>query len=580
MPQTPGLDILLRRARSASGVILFVFVLTHLLNHALVLVSLATAETGQEWFFELWRHGVGTLVLYGAFLTHVTVNLVGLYRRQSWQMPGWQIAQIALGLLIPVLLIDHIVGTRIAYGAFGVDDTYARVLYTLWVLAPDIGIQQIVVLGIAWLHGCIGLHYWLRIHAFYGRLRSWFLAIAVLVPTLAVLGFVDGGRTIEQMIADPAGREAFLAEITLPGRAEREALGTWGSYARTVYVVLLGLVVAARGARGIARLRRHQARLTYLGAGGRTIDVPLGMSILDASRSAGIPHASVCGGRGRCSTCRVQVSGGEGALSPVAPDEQKVLDRVGAGPGVRLACQAKIGADLKVSVLLPPTVTARDARSRPSYLSGREMQIAVLFADLREFTAFAESRLPYDVVFILNRYFTSMGHAIEQAGGRVDKFIGDGVMALFGVEGDFATGCRQALDAARAMGEELAKLNTALAADLKQPLRIGVGIHAGPAIVGELGYGPAVALTAIGDTVNVASRLEALTKAYQCALVVSADALQQAGIDPGPAERHEIEVRGRSQPLVIHAFDRLETLPAMIRPRSAEKRRRLGRKII
>lgn len=561
------LELILRRGRSLSGAVLFIFILTHLVNHALMLVSLDAAETGQEWFFILWRQQVGTIVLYGAFLTHIGVNLIGLYRRQNWRLPAWQFAQIALGLLIPVLLIDHVVGTRVANSAFGVTDTYARVIYTLWVAAPDAGMMQLTVLSIAWLHGCIGLHYWLRIRVFYRAARPWLLAVAVLLPTLAALGFVNGGRTVDAMLAEPSGRADFLAGMTLATPDQAEVLRERGDVAKTIYTLLLVLVVVARGIRVVGRHRRGYSRVTYLDVRSstaiRTIEVPVGLTILEASRGAGIPHASVCGGRGRCSTCRVRVDGGEDGLDPAQPDERRVLDRVGADAGVRLACQARLQGDVRVTLLMPPSATARDARRRPAYLSGREMQIAVMFADLREFTRLAESRLPYDVVFILNRYFAAMGHSIEEAGGRIDKFIGDGVMALFGIENGVGEGCRQAIMAARAMGEELERLNAALAADLKHPLRIGIGVHAGPAIVGEIGFGSAAALTAIGDTVNVASRLEALTKVYDCELVISAETVVRTGGDFSAFLRHEIEVRGRSQPLVIHAVDRLVRLPVL-----------------
>src|SRR5690606_23643483 len=173
-------------------------------------------------------------------------------------------------------------------------------------------------------------------------------------------------------------------------------------------------------------------RLTY--RDDRIIDIPPGATVLEAIRGAGIPHAAVCGGRGRCSTCRVRVGRGAEHLPPPGPDELRVLDRIGRPPQVRLACQIRPVADLEVTPLLPPTATARDGLPAPGYRHGQEREIAILFADLRGFTGLADSRLPYDVVFILNRYFDAMGRAVEQAGGRLDKFIGDGVMALFGVE--------------------------------------------------------------------------------------------------------------------------------------------------
>jgi len=181
--------------------------------------------------------------------------------------------------------------------------------------------------------------------------------------------------------------------------------------------------------------------------------------------------------------------------------------------------------------LLPPFVHVSDALGSVDLALGIEREIAVLFADIRGFTALAEGRLPYDVVFVLNRYFAAMGNAVERAGGRVDKFLGDGVMALFGVESGATSGCRDALLAARLMSERLAELNQSLVEELGQPLRIGIGIHVGPVIVGEMGYRNATALTAIGDAVNTASRLQEMSKDFDCELVVSADVLARADLD-------------------------------------------------
>ena len=186
-----------------------------------------------------------------------------------------------------------------------------------------------------------------------------------------------------------------------------------------------------------------------------------------------------------------------------------------------------------------------------------------MFADIRGFTALSEGRLPYDVVFILNRYFAAMGRAVESAGGRVDKFVGDGVMALFGVEEDSASGCRAALAAARLMSERLVELNELLSTELSEPLRIGIGLHAGPAIVGEMGYGDASAITAIGDLVNTASRLEALTKEYAAELVVSMEVVTLAGLDLPGGRRDDIDIRGRRERLAIAVFESARELPGM-----------------
>src|SRR5262249_51182126 len=141
---------------------------------------------------------------------------------------------------------------------------------------------------------------------------------------------------------------------------------------------------------------------------GREIAVPLGMSILEASQLCGIPHASVCGGRGRCSTCRVRVIAGLDALPPPSPQETAVLARAGAGAAVRPACQPRPRSAVAVVPLLPAGVGPRAAWPRASHLEGQEKEIVILFADLRGFTTLAQNRLPYDVVFILNRYFNAM----------------------------------------------------------------------------------------------------------------------------------------------------------------------------
>jgi len=184
---------------------------------------------------------------------------------------------------------------------------------------------------------------------------------------------------------------------------------------------------------------------------GREVQVPRGFSVLEASRFARIPHASVCGGRGRCSTCRIRVTDGFSKQPAPSAAEQRVLQRVGAPPNVRLACQLRPVENITVTPLVPANANASDGYAQPSYLAGQERTIAVLFADLRTFTGIAEQKLPYDLVFLLNSYFEAVGESITGAGGFVDKFIGDGVMALFGVESGPAEGCRQALAAAMRM---------------------------------------------------------------------------------------------------------------------------------
>jgi adenylate cyclase len=318
----------------------------------------------------------------------------------------------------------------------------------------------------------------------------------------------------------------------------------------------------ARQLRSLLKARKGLVALTY--PDGRVLKIHLGTSVLEASRGAGIPHASICGGRGRCSTCRVRVSDPSCDLAGPSPDEQHVLRRVAAAPDVRLACQLRPQVAVHVWPLISPAaVTAKDGFVRPSQFQGLEREIAILFADIRGFTQLSEHKLPYDVVFILNSYFAEMGAAVEETGGRVDKFMGDGVMALFGLDASPQQACRQALGAAHSMFQRLDQLNKALAPDLPEPLRIGIGVHCGPVIVGEMGYGATMDLTAIGDAVNTASRLEALCKPYGCELVVSSEVSDRAGLNLSSFPLQTLDIRGRKGSLAAYTLNSADLMPVL-----------------
>jgi adenylate cyclase len=546
------------RIRLATGLVLMAFLLTHFLNHALGLISLEAMEHGRRLFLGLWRNPAGTIILYVALFAHLGLAFWSIYRRRSLRMPAWEAAQLVVGLLVPPLLAIHIIGTRLANAIYGTDDTYTYEMLVLWVFQPMSGVKQAAVLLVAWLHGCIGLHFWLRLRPWYPRAVPFAYAGALLVPVFGLLGFVAGGREVAVLAADPAWLEEASLAIGFAdadGVAFLYAIERW--FLIAFAIVLIGTLVARALRHWL--IRRRAIGITY--PSGQQVVVQPGTTILEASRIAGIPHASVCGGRGRCSTCRVRVSDGLERLPPASDAERKVLERVGAPPNVRLACQTRPTANISVVPVLPPTASARDAQPRPGYLQGHEEEIAVLFADLRAFTQLAEHKLPYDVVFLLNRYFRAMGTAVEATGGQLDKFIGDGVMALFGVGGRPTEGCRQALAAARAMSEGLSGLNQSLSHDISEPLRIGIGIHAGPAIVGEMGHGRATSVTAVGDTVNTASRLETLTKEYKCQLVFSEAVAAHARLDVSRFERHDIAIRGRLEPLAVRVVADARELP-------------------
>ncbi|HEY6980721.1 adenylate/guanylate cyclase domain-containing protein [Reyranella sp.] len=551
------------RLRLWSGYVLLAYVTTHLLNHALGLVSLRVLEAGRHWFVFVWQSLPGQTILYGSLLLHLSLAFWALFRRRTLMLSRWEWTQLGLGALIIPFGALHVVGTRIAHDYFGVQSGYPWVLGSL-VVGTWLGIvRQFGLVLLVWIHACIGIHFAWRLKPWYRTWLPFLYAVALLVPAAGLGGAAIALRDFAELAQRPGFLRSVFEQAHAPGAAGAASLHAISNTLMGVAIVLLLACLVARPLRDFWERRAGAVVLAY--GDRRTASAPTGLSILEMSRIAGIPHASVCGGRGRCSTCRVRIRGPDRALLPPAsPEEQKVLARVGAPDDVRLACQLRPPPGrYRITLLLPASAGPVEAYRRQPQAHGGERYVAILFADMRGFTSISEGRLPYDVVFILNRYFRATGQAVQAAGGRIDKFIGDGVMAIFGLDAEPQAACRQALDAARRMAVALDDLNEALSGDLDQPLRIGIGLHAGSAIVGEMGFERTSSLTAIGDTVNTASRLEALTKDFDVELVVSQDLLDRAGMDLPTAARHDVEIRGRQGKLTVCAMTHATDLTSL-----------------
>jgi adenylate cyclase len=533
---------------------MFTYVVCHLLNHGFAIISIEAANMARVIFVSLWTTSAGTLVLTVAALTHISLALWTTYIRRSLRMPPWQWTQLVLGLSIPLLLVEHALATAGGTFRVGLMPNYEYVLAVFWHFAPSKGWIQLTLLVVAWTHAVFGLHHWLKVKPWYSSWQHHLYGLVIVIPIVAIMGYVAGGYEVLEKLKDPLWLFQMLREIRYPGPALDAQTRSLSDYWMIGYTGLVLFVFIARQLRIFLSSRKDGIRATY--PSGRRILIPAGSTLLETSLAGNIPHASVCGGRGRCSTCRVLIlASSPGSLDSPGAVEKKVLDKLQLPTNVRLACQVRPKGDVTCEPLLPPDVTAKEALSPGQYMHGQEMDIAVMFADLRGFTKLSESKLPFDVVFMLNQYFQSMGSAIEVSGGRVDKFIGDGIMALFGVSGNNEDGANQALKAAHEMSLRLKKMNEQLKNDLKVPLTVGIGIHHGPAIVGTMGYGTATQITAIGDTVNTASRLEALTKDHGVQLLVSSEIENATQIDLRSFEQIEVGVRGRTQTLCIRKID-------------------------
>ncbi|MGB6731752.1 MAG: adenylate/guanylate cyclase domain-containing protein, partial [Xanthobacteraceae bacterium] len=322
---------------------------------------------------------------------------------------------------------------------------------------------------------------------------------------------------------------------------------------------LVLLPFAGRGVRAWRDRRRKPPILSH--ANGRRVPILPGATVLETLRAHGIAHASVCGGRARCTTCRVLVTKGLDRLPAPAGQEARALSRVAATTGMRLACQIRPSADIAVMPLLAADASAADGAVRGG-LEGSERAITVVFVDLRGSTTLGEAKLPYDVLFILNQFFHEMTQALAATRGHYSQFTGDGLMALYGLyAANPAAGAGDAIRGARDMLTRLDQLNYRLRADLREPLRIGIGIHHSEAIVGAMGPPRSQIITAIGDTVNTCARLEGLTKEYGCAVIVSRQAAEAAGLRLVGHDLHQAAVKGRTRLVEFYALETLADLP-------------------
>ena len=338
-----------RNLRMVSGLVLFTYIGTHLLNHALGLISLDTAEAGMAIAVEVWYSLPGTILLYGAFATHFMMALIAVYERRTFRLPPLELLRIVLGFTMPILLIGHAASTRLAYEMFGLSSDYTRVVSNLWATGSQ-G-WQLGLMAPGWLHGCLGLHFAFSRRWWYRQFRFVLFSAALLLPVLAALGFIAMGK---ELAASPAAAAAALEYLNPNNAVQRLAIAQWKDNLLNWYFSIIGAAFIAREIRNL--IERRGKRLVSLSYPGQTVRVPRGWSVLEASRSFHLPHAAMCGGRARCSTCRVRVTNGEEFCPPAANDEQATLSRIGAAPDVRLACQLRPQGDISV---VPLVRTAR-----------------------------------------------------------------------------------------------------------------------------------------------------------------------------------------------------------------------------
>lgn len=541
-----------RQVRLITGLVMFVYIFSHFFNHALGNISYDAMETWLRYHVWFWRIPIVNDTLYLAAIIHFSLGLWALYQRRHFRYSTAEITQLVLGLSIPLWLAGHLGAERLSGALFGWPPfNYASALYTYWVTAPYNIAVQFISLTVAWTHACIGLYFWLRLKSFFDWAAPVLLSVAVLMPALAMIGAHHGGREVAQLAEDsewrnenlkrvPAGQARLITEISLV-------------YFPVAYGAAIGLVFAGRGLRTFRERRRGMVTISYPN---RQVRVPKGMSVLEASLRHKIPHASVCGGRARCSTCRIRVVSDRSKLPQPTGREAFVLESIGvsANPSIRLACQLRPQSDLSVIPILPASMNAELLRKGSRMNIGKERYIVSMFVDMRGSTKLAEARLPFDVVFLINRFLGACSQAALDAGGQPNQFVGDGVLALFGIEVDAKTACRQAIRAATKVATNVDLMNRQLASDLPEPIQYGIGIHGGEVIIGDIGFQDHTVFTALGDPVNVAARLQDMTKALDCKAIISDEVFATAGVVAGSLASKEVTIRGREEPMIVRTI--------------------------
>ena len=287
---------------------------------------------------------------------------------------------------------------------------------------------------------------------------------------------------------------------------------------------------------------------------GKKIEISVNESILTASLRNNVPHLSACGGTGKCSTCRIEVTDGLENCSPKTEPEEKLSNKLSFPTNIRLACQTTISGPVSYRRLL---LDKRDL-SNSNQLANQKMEtvgtirnLSIMFCDIKGFTPFSESLAAYDVIFILNRYISIMRDIIIKNGGEVNNYIGDAILAIFGLK----ESRQQTLRAANAAVEMLQAMDNFkeyLSKAYGRDFDIRIGVHYGEVILGSVGFGEDKKFTVIGDTVNIASRIEAINKDSGTRLLISDVAYERIKDSVEVRNFVRLKLRGSSQLITLH----------------------------
>jgi len=388
---------MIRTLNIVSGLTLFLFITTHLLNLSLGIISIDVMEASRPYFFAIWTNFPIEIVLFLALLVHPILGLRALYLRNTLRMSNQDKLQLFSSLLIIPLLIPHIVAIKAGENLLGMEASFTGFLTIMWVSLPLEGLRQVLLLIVAWVHGCIGLLTWISLKRWWKPIAAYVYPLAVAIPTFALLGFVEAGRDVVDRQAvqlksseertyyggaypvnSPKQTDKKALANTLPSANYQTKTVTKGNVSEEKvsaekfkqlslaidkqeklliygYLIILSLVILAR----YLRLRRRKEWVELHYASGEIIKAEVGPTLLEIAILNDLPHANMCHGKGRCGTCRVRILQSTSELTLTDKLEQAMLDKLSSDSQTRLACQAApsagvvhlerlLSADLKV----------------------------------------------------------------------------------------------------------------------------------------------------------------------------------------------------------------------------------------
>jgi adenylate cyclase len=408
----------------------------------------------------------------------------------------------------------------------------------------------------AWL---FGLPFALCRHVLYQKLRLVLFAVALLLPVLSALGFVAMGKELARAApVGPAIAATVPAAPAIGAQAiaeRRAALSRWRSGLLYGYFAIIALAFVARGVRNL--VERGRKNLVTISYGPRSIGVPRGWSVLEASRAYHIRHAAMCGGFGRCSTCRVRIIEGGESCAPPSPAERETLERIKAPPDVRLACQLRPSERISV---IPQVRTDRPVYRQSLPRPDLERDAVLVFCDFLNRAELARDHIAQDLLFVFVRSVEALSSAIRAAGGTISYVDHDSVCALFGLAGTSERAARQALRAAGMIEQALRELNGRLGRQWVCKAKIVVSIHIGRVVIGEVG-GDAGAMMAVGNALEVAMQLRAALAAKNKSFGVSLPVISASRFEVPSDDFEMIELKTETGSIVAHLSDSAPRLP-------------------